>query len=110
MLPHHPPLCFFLPPLRLPYQPTAKLKKKTLNLAAKLKFVSFLGHFSHNGDIYILGKLGGFWKINAISTEFGDFRTHIAIYWKTNQHAKEDYNFYSIFRFVCFFFFWVFFP
>jgi hypothetical protein len=28
-----------------------------------------------------------FWKINAISTEFGDFRTHVAIYWKTNQHA-----------------------
>jgi hypothetical protein len=36
-----------------------------------------------------LEKLGSFWKISAISIEFGDFRTHVAIYWKTNQQVAR---------------------
>jgi len=48
-------------------------------------FLQFFALWQH----IFLEKLGSFWKISAISIEFGDFRTHVAIYWKTNQQVAR---------------------
>jgi len=58
-----------------------------------LKRVSFFLQFLALWQHIFLGKLEGFWKISAISIEFGDFRMYVTIYWKTNQQVARGLKF-----------------
>jgi hypothetical protein len=79
--------------LRQSFQAT-KLQKKNLEPCCHVEmcflFLQFFALWRH----IFLGKLGGFWKTSAISIEFGDFRIHVAIYWKTNQQVARGLNFF----------------
>ncbi len=47
----------------MPNFPSHKIEKKTLNLAVKLKCVSFFGDFLHSGNIYFWESLEVFGKL-----------------------------------------------
>ncbi len=68
----------------MPKFPSHKIEKKHLEPCYQVEVCFFFWRLVVQWQHVFMGKLGGFWKINAISIKFGDFMTHVAIYWKTN--------------------------